>query len=192
MSEPATNPVRVVGFGGTTAPGSSSARVLEFVLADCARAGADVELLDLAKLDLPFYEWGTAPTADARRLVDTMRSADALVWASPLYHGSVSGSFKNAVDWLELLAAEDPPYLTDKPVGLVSVAGGGHALHAITAMQQMVHALRGWAVPLVVPIHRAREVVGKDGAIADDRVRTQLEALAREIVRAGRRFRADH
>ncbi len=192
MSDPASNPVRVVGFGGTTAPGSSSARVLEFVLSDCARAGADVELLDLAKLDLPFYEWGTAPTADARRLVDTMRSADALVWASPLYHGSVSGSFKNAVDWLELLAAEDPPYLTDKPVGLVSVAGGGHALHAITAMQQMVHALRGWAIPLVVPIHRAREVVGKDGAIADDRVRTQLEALAREIVRAGRRFRADH
>jgi FMN reductase len=166
--------------------------VLEFVLSDCARAGADVELLDLAKLDLPFYEWGTAPTADARRLVDTMRSADALVWASPLYHGSVSGSFKNAVDWLELLAAEDPPYLTDKPVGLVSVAGGGHALHAITAMQQMVHALRGWAIPLVVPLHRARAVVGNDGAIADDRVRTQLEALAREIVRAGRRFRADH
>jgi NAD(P)H-dependent FMN reductase len=27
-----------------------------------------------------------------------------MIWSSPTYHGSVSGSFKNALDWLILLA----------------------------------------------------------------------------------------
>ena len=34
----------------------------------------------------------------------------------------ISGSFKNALDWLILLAERDPPYLTNKPAGLVTTA----------------------------------------------------------------------
>jgi FMN reductase len=50
-----------------------------------------------------------------------------LVWSSPLNHGTVSGAFKNALDWLQLLGDHEPPYLTDKVIGLVSTAGGTHA-----------------------------------------------------------------
>ena len=45
-----------------------------------------------------------------------------------MYHGTVSGSFKNALDWLQLLSDRDPPYLTNKVVGLVSTAGGVQGL----------------------------------------------------------------
>jgi FMN reductase len=48
--------------------------------------------------------------------VDAVYACDAMIWSSPTYHGSVSGSFKNALDWLILLAERDPPYLTNKPV----------------------------------------------------------------------------
>ena len=50
-----------------------------------------------------------------------------------MYNGTISGSFKNALDWLKLLADRKPPYLTDKVVGLISTAGGMQGLQAGTA-----------------------------------------------------------
>jgi FMN reductase len=47
--------------------------------------------------------------AGAHQFADTVYSCDAMIWSSPTYHGSVSGSFKNALDWLILLAERAPP-----------------------------------------------------------------------------------
>ena len=71
-----------------------------------------------------------------------------------MYNGTISGSFKNALDWLKLLGDRNPPYLTDKVVGLISTAGGMQGLQAVNTMEFVVRALRGWAVPLV-PIAQA-------------------------------------
>jgi FMN reductase len=63
----------------------------------------------------------------------------------------LGGSFKNTLDWLQLLSDRDPPYLGNKLVGLVSTAGGVRGLQAVNTMEFVVRALRGWAVPLVIP-----------------------------------------
>jgi len=44
-----------------------------------------------------------------------------------MYKRTISGSFKNALDWLILLGDRHPPSLTDKVVGLISTAAQ-HAL----------------------------------------------------------------
>jgi FMN reductase len=84
--------------------------------------------------------------------VDAVYACDAMIWSSPTYHGSVSGSFNNALDWVIPLAERDPTYLTNKPVGLVATAGGIQGLQAINSMEFVVKALRGWSVPLVQPV----------------------------------------
>jgi FMN reductase len=65
-----------------------------------------------------------------------------MIWSSPLYHGTVSGAFKNALDWLDLLSDRDPPFLTDKVIGLISAAGGVQALQAVNTMEFVVGAPR--------------------------------------------------
>ena len=90
-----------------------------------------------------------------RRFNDTIYEADGPIWSSPLYHGTVSGAFKNALDWLNPLGRREPAYLTHKVIGLISVAGGTQGLQAVNTMEFCVRALRGWAVPLVLPITRA-------------------------------------
>ena len=182
-------PLRIVGFGGTQSATSSSVTALRLVLDAAAGLGAETELFELGRLEIPIYEWGVAPTLDVARLADALHSADAIVWSSPLYHGSVSGAFKNAVDWLEILRDRTPSYLTDKPIGLVGVAGGGQALHAISTMEAVARALRAWTVPLVVPIQRASEVFDREGRVVDARVEAQLRSLGAELVKAARRFR---
>ena len=93
--------------------------------------------------------------ASVHRLCDAVHGAAGLLWSSPLYHGTISGSFKNALDWFQLLSDRKPAYLTDKVVGLISTAGGTQGLQAVNTMEFVVRSLRGWAVPLVIPIPQA-------------------------------------
>ena len=173
--------VRLVGLGGSLDGSSASLFALRLALQSAQAAGASTTLLDLRDLDLPLYAWGQAPPAGAVRLVDAVKAADGLVWASPLYHGTVSGAFKNAVDWLELLSGHDPPYLTHKAVGLICTAGGHHGLQAINTMEYMVRSLRGVTCPLVVPIAEAHRAFDAEGQAVQERVGQQLAQLGREV-----------
>jgi len=183
--------IRVLAIGGSLARVSRSRETLRIALEGAAAAGAQTELLSVRDLDLPFYrpDYGPPP-ASAVRLCEEAAAAHGLVWSSPLYHGTVSGAFKNAIDWLQLLADRAPPYLTDKVVGLISTAGGTQGLQAVNTMEFSVRALRGWAVPLVIPVPLAPVSFDAEGRLVDDDVRLQLHALGAEVARAARRFTA--
>lgn len=181
--------IKVVGLGGSLARHSASRAALEIALKGAEEAGAQIELFDVRALDLPMYDpdGNNVPEA-ARRLADSVADARGMVWSSPLYHGTVSGAFKNALDWLQLLSDRDPPLLTNKVVGLVSVAGGVYGLQAVNTMEFAVRALRGWSVPLVIPIPRAWQVFDEEGKARDESVARQLRALGAEVWRASRQF----
>ncbi len=123
----------VVGLGGSLAEHSSSLAALKIALEGAAEAGAKTDLLDIRQLSLPMYDPGAEnnPPESVREMCDTIHKADGLTWSSPMYNGTISGSFKNALDWLKLLGDRSPPYLTDKVVGLISTAGGMQGLQAV-------------------------------------------------------------
>ena len=105
-----------------------------------------------------------------------------------MYNGSVSGSFKNAIDWLHILGSREPPYLHDEVIGLISAAGGTHGLQVVNTMEFSVRSLRGWAVPYVVPVPEATRVFADSGAVQDGLVEQQLRLLGEEVVRVAERF----
>jgi FMN reductase len=182
----------IVGLGGSLARVSKSRAALQRALEGAAAAGAQTKLLDLRELDLPMYnpdddEPGTA----ASELIESCYQADGLIWSSPLYQGTISGALKNALDWLHLLGPRDPPYLHDKVIGLISAAGGTQGLQAINTMEFAVRALRGWAVPYVVPVSSAARVFEPSGPIKDKAVEAQLATLGAEVVRVAKRFATD-
>ncbi len=183
--------VRVVGLGGSLREGSTSLTALHTALAGAAAAGAQSSIIRVRDLDLPMYTPQRATPASARGFADIVYGCDAMVWSTPAYHGSVSGSFKNALDWLILLAERDPPYLTNKPVGLVSTAGGVQGLQSVNSMDFIVRALRGWSVPLVLPVAQSWQTFDPDGRLTDEMVAEQLRELGAEVVRAARQFQAD-
>jgi FMN reductase len=181
--------VKVVGLGGSLAEGSASRAALEIALKGAEEAGAQVEMFDVRKLDLPLYDPnGSEVPEAARRLAESVAGARGMLWSSPMYHGTVSGAFKNALDWLQLLSDHDPPFLTNKVVGLISVAGGVYGLQAVNTMEFVVRALRGWSVPLVIPIPRAWQVFDQEGKARDEGIERQLRSLGAEVWRAARQF----
>jgi FMN reductase len=182
----------IVGLGGSLARASKSRAALQRALEGSAVAGAQTTLLDLRELDLPLYNPDDdEPGAAASELIESCYQADGLIWSSPLYQGTISGALKNALDWLHLLGRRDPPYLHDKVIGLISAAGGTQGLQAINTMEFAVRALRGWAVPYVVPVASASRVFEPDGRINAESVEAQLATLGGEVVRVAELFAKD-
>jgi FMN reductase len=183
--------VSVVGLGGSMRAGSTSLTALRTALEGAAAAGAATQVLSVRELDLPLYTPEHAIPDAVHRLVEAVAGAQAMIWSSPTYQGSISGAVKNALDWLVLLADRQPAYLTNKPIGLVATAGGVQGLQAINAMEFSVRALRGWAVPLVLPVAQSWQVFDPDGALVDAAVGEQLRALGAEVVRAAYQLRQE-
>jgi len=179
----------IVGLGGSMAKTSRSRAALQMALEGAADAGAETRLLDVRQLDLPMYNSDDSEaTETAATLIEDSYAADGMLWSSPLYHGTISGAFKNALDWLHLLVDRDPPYLADKVIGLISAAGGSHGLQAINTMEFSIRALRAWAVPYVVPVPGAARAFDATGRIQDKGVELQLRKLGAEVVRVAELF----
>jgi len=189
MSEQLT----IVGLGGSLARTSRSLAALKVALDGASEAGAATTLLDLRELDLPLYnpEDEREPPQGATTLIEACYSADGMLWSSPMYQGTISGAFKNAIDWLHALGSREPPFLHDEVIGLISAAGGTQGLQAINTMEFAVRALRGWAVPYVIPVASAFRVFDSEGRVTDEGVELQLLKLGAEVVRVATRFAGD-
>lgn len=148
----------IVGLGGTLRERSySRAAVLE-ALRIASEHGAPTEMLDLRELDLPMYvpDWQIADYPAAKqsaitRLIETCQQAKAMVWASPTYHGTVSGVFKNALDYIELMMDDTPAYLNGKAIGVIAINDS----KTFSAMSNSVHELQAWLAPTHVKLSKA-------------------------------------
>jgi FMN reductase len=176
----------VVGIGGTLREGSTGLSALKEALRAAKEAGATTELLDLRELDLPMYEPGKSLDEyeeNVEKLVEAMRGADALLWSTAAYHGTLAGLTKNVLDFALYLARDERPYLEDRVVGLIATAGGGMAaVNAINAMVNVIHALRGVAAPLSVPVTQSWKAFDEEGNVRDEGVARRLESLGGLVV----------
>jgi FMN reductase len=176
----------IVGIGGTTRPGSSTESALRAAQRHAEELGAETRLFGGAALaTLAGYspEQGDR-TEGQRALVDAVRRADAVIFASPGYHGGVSGLVKNAIDLLEDLRADERVYLDGMPVGCIVTAAGWQGCNTtLAAMRSIVHALRGWPTPLGVTLNTAGvRLFDGDGECLDAQVGASLRMLAEQVV----------
>lgn len=172
----------ILGLGGSLREGSHTLRVLEIALEGARLAEAQTDLIDLKKLPLPFYD----DRADIQSypqsvftLLEKIRWADGLILASPVYHGTLSGAMKNALDFLELLTNDDPPWLAEKVVGLISVAAGGHGVNTINSMLHTCRALHAWTLPTAVAV--SGDAFDSEGRLNDAKIKERLLKLGREV-----------
>jgi FMN reductase len=174
----------VVGLGGTLRAGSSTERALRYCLSAVEAQGGRTKLYAGPDLELPMY----APhelvrTPGAVELVDSLREADAVVVASPGYHGAISGLVKNALDYIEDLREAPRVYLDNTPWGCITCAYGWQAaVGTLGQLRGIGHALRAWPTPLGVAINSADPVWNEGGELVDATVRNQLEMLATQLL----------
>lgn len=181
----------IVGIGGTTAPGSSTEQALALALKAAEDSGAQTRLFGQATLcALPHYglDGPTEVQAVATDFVEAVRAADALILASPGYHGTISGLVKNALDHLEPTARDARPYLDGLPVGLIATAYGWQAaVHTLATLRTICHGLRGWPTPLGAAINCATAPF-HEGRSSDENVNAQISMVGLQVCGASLRW----
>jgi FMN reductase len=173
----------LAGLGGSLRSGSRSAAALRAALRIAEAEGAETEMLDLRDLALPVYspdldatEYPAAARPGIERLVAAVKRCDAMLWASPTYHGTVSGAFKNALDFFELVAGDSSPYLEGRAVGLVTIPDRA----TFGAMADAAHELRAWLAPTRVAL-TSRDYA-PDLSISDAKAVGRLTRLVAELL----------
>jgi NAD(P)H-dependent FMN reductase len=91
---------RVVGVCGSLRYASVSRIALRRALEEAEARGATTELVDLRELELPTFDPDRDDPPDAAELQDSLQSADGIILATPMYHGSYSSPLKTALDYL--------------------------------------------------------------------------------------------
>lgn len=176
--------MKVVALGGSTRPDSASERALRICGATAVDLGAEITYFTGRGLMLPIYDHTTNERDPAaREFVEAVRQADALIVASPGYHGAVSGMVKNALDYLEDLHDDERPYLHGRPIGTIAVAHGWQsAVSTLGQLRLIAHALRGWPTPYGAALNDREATLGPDADSTDDSIVTQLSLVATQVV----------
>jgi azobenzene reductase len=97
-----------------------------------------INLIDLSELVLPIYNGQESQNeiSAVKQLRLQLEGADAIIVATPEYHGGMSGALKNALDFL------GSKHFKDKPVAIMAVAGGGKGgINALNNMRIVLRAL---------------------------------------------------
>ena len=91
--------IKILGVGSSMRQGSFSTEALKTVLDFAKQNGAQTRLLDLQQTQLPMLYSNNQEIKEIRKVTDDVKWADAFILATPDYHGSMSGSMKNFLDY---------------------------------------------------------------------------------------------
>src|SRR5919198_2823291 len=169
--------MRVLGIAGSLRVGSYN-RALLRAARELAPAGMEIAEFDLRAL--PLYDGDVEAAGDPEPVAafkDAIRSADAILIATPEYNRGVPGVLKNAIDW-----ASRPPLgspLAGKPVALMgaSTGRGGTA----RAQEQLRTALEFSRADVLaqpeVLVPEAYMRFDEQGRLTDEETSTKLRSL---------------
>ena len=172
--------LNVLGVGSSMRPGSYSTIALNMIL-DMAKGNeAETKLLDLRLTNLPMLYAAKDDTHEIVQVTELVEWADAYILATPDYHGSMSGSLKNFLDyfWSEFAG---------KTFGYI-VASHEKGLTVMDQMRTAVRQCYGWSIPYGVSINPEDDFDNKRKVI-NGKLSSRLDMLARDLVVYGKLIR---
>jgi FMN reductase len=177
--------VKIVGIAGSLRAESYSQMALKIAAQKVQDLGAEVKILDLRQMDLPFCNGGDEyPNhPDVKLMQEAVRAADGLILVSPEYHGSVSGVLKNALDLMSF------DQLSGKVAGFITILGGQSNSNALNDLRVILRWVHAWAIPEQVAIGQAWKSFTPDGKIADEKLTQRLDQFALSLVENTRKLR---
>lgn len=174
----------IVGIGGTLRDGSTSEKALRRALGFAAAMGARTEIFAGQAINLPPYDPGEKRRSpQARALVEALRHADGVILASPGYHGSISGTLKNAIDYVEDMRGDARVYLAERAFGIIVCADGIQAMGStLNTLRSVAHALRAWPTPFAAVVNSGARPFAADGSCQSTEVEQSLRLVAAQVV----------
>ena len=166
--------LKVLGIGSSMRRESFGTETLKIILQKVNQNGGHSQLLNLFDNPLPIY-WPDNDNDDhfIKEATAMVNWADAFIFATPDYHGSMAGSLKNFMDyfWSEFAG---------KTFGYIC---SSHE-KGLTVMDQMRTAIRqcyGWSLPYGISINSSTDFNDRRQLVNKQLIR-RLDSFARDLV----------
>lgn len=187
-----SSPTRILAFAGSARRDSLNRKLLAVAVQAVRDAGGEVTVLDLNEYAMPLYhgdleEAEGLPSA-ARQLVQLLLEHQGVLIATPEYNSYFPPLLKNTIDWCTR-ADEDP--FEGKVAAVISASPGQHGgIRSATHLRALLLHLGCHVVPAQCNLPRAHEAFDASGGLQDGRALKNVQAVARDLVAAVRRFTA--
>jgi FMN reductase len=177
--------INVLGVAGSMRQDSYSTLGLRMVLKEAKKYYSESYLLELRDISLPLYDPSGPSSNDPsfnnsnnvlEKITTALKWADALVLASPDYHGSMSGTLKNFLDYFW----ED---FAGKTFGYI-IASHEKGLTVADQMRTAVRQCYGWSMPYNISINGEKDFDSK-GNLVNSALVKRIKMLARDLVTYG-------
>ena len=177
--------INVLGVAGSMRQDSYSTLGLGMVLEEAKKYYSESYLLELRDINLPLYDPSGPSSNDPsfnnsnnvlEKITTALKWADAVVLASPDYHGSMSGTLKNFLDYFW----ED---FAGKTFGYI-IASHEKGLTVADQMRTAVRQCYGWSMPYNISINGEKDFDSK-GNLVNSALVKRIKMLARDLVTYG-------
>jgi NAD(P)H-dependent FMN reductase len=174
---------------GSTRPGRVGLPVARWFADVASEHGSfDVELVDLAEVDLPLLDEPNHPRfhryehEHTKAWSATIDRGDAYAFVTPEYNHSYSAPLKNAIDYLHT-------EWLHKPVGFVSYGGVSGGTRAVQALKPVVGALKMVALTDAVNIPFVQQQMHDGVFVPNETTAKAATAMLDELARHDRALR---
>ncbi|MFB5195309.1 NADPH-dependent FMN reductase [Neobacillus sp. KR4-4] len=171
--------MQVLGICGSSASSRRTRALIESALegAEAADNDISIEIIDLSQATLDFCDGRPIEeyNLDTQRVLEKVKNADAYLFGSPMYRGTMTGALKNLID----LIPDD--YIKGKSAGLVATGGSDHHYLGLDlGFRTALAFFRVHTIPGV--LYHSRFTV-ENGRIVEDKIRNQAEQFGKDLVR---------
>jgi chromate reductase len=179
--------MRILGISGSLRRGSHNTALLR-AAAERLPPGVELEIYKGLK-EIPPYDEdddveGRLPAAVVA-LKEAIASADAILFATPEYNGSIPGVLKNAIDWASRPVATT--VLKRRPVAVVGASTGMFgAVWSQAELRKVLQTALADVVDRELPVMQAHTRFDEQGNLLDDDLRAQLDEHVAALVEHAR------
>ncbi|MGG7101757.1 NADPH-dependent FMN reductase [Rhodococcus sp. 24CO] len=166
--------MKILLVSGSTRAASTNAAALAAIAESAPPAGIATTYRGLARLPAFNPDDDCDPLHDeVLALRQLIGEADAVLFCTPEYAGTLPGSFKNLLDW-----TVGGTEMTDKPVAWINVAAPGRGQGALSTLETVLGYVGARLVrPACIAVPVGREALDGDGAIRNGEVMRSLAQI---------------
>ncbi len=140
--------------------------------------GAEVRFFNPA--NLPIKAPGLEDHPEVQRLRELSIWSEGQVWSCPEMHGTITGVFKNQIDWIPLSMGAVRP-TQGRTLAVMQVCGGSQSFNVVNTLRVLGRWMRMLTIPNQSSVAKAYQEFNDDGTMKDSPFRNRIVDVMEEL-----------